>query len=111
MALLTEPHVNQVNHVDHVDDDDDRYPLLVPGHSAFCYIEVNDFLIYIISESAEHPGFWYLGDMVHNTVTTRPCKPEGIRYLLSQDLRISGSPLIARWELQPVEYLFDGAAA
>ena len=67
------------------------------------------FNIYIISESAKHPGFWYLADMVHKTVTTRPCKPEGLRYLLSQDVRINGGPRIVRWEFQPVEYLFDGA--
>lgn len=108
IELLTEPQVNHVDYEGNQDDHvgDDRYPLLVPGHSAFCYIDVNNFLIYIISESSKHPGYWYLGDMVHKTITTRPCKPEGIRYLLSQDLRISGGPRIAHWKLQPVEYLF-----
>ncbi len=37
--------------------------------------------------------------------------PQGIHEALRQDLRISGLPLIIRWELLPVEYLFDGAAA
>ena len=111
MKLLTEPQVNHVdyegNQDDHVGDDDDRYPLLVPGHSAFGYIKVNNFHIYVISESAKYPSYWYLVDMVYETINCRPVSPEGINYALRHDLRITGEPRIIRWELQPVEYLFE----
>ncbi len=103
-AILTSNLAAQIN-------EHHRYPLLVPGHSAFCHINVNNFLIYIVSESDKHPGYWYLADMVNETVSCRPARPQGFHEALRQDLRISGLPLILRWELLPVEYLFDGAAA
>jgi hypothetical protein len=73
-------------------------PTVIPMVHAFMTVgSIDDEPVMLLQESRLNPGYWHSRDFRDGTISGRPCRPEGLSYILTR------SPDLARvvWFLAP----------